>query len=90
MTNAKPKPIVDGYHALTPHLIVDDAARAIEFYKKAFEVAERMRMADGYSRIPTPSSDRGADAGATLPGYLHKARIAPHGANTMLNGLSPG
>jgi len=30
------KPIPDGYHTLTPHLVVKDASNAIEFYKKAF------------------------------------------------------
>jgi PhnB protein len=30
------KPIPDGYHTVTPYLIVKDAARALEFYKKAF------------------------------------------------------
>ena len=38
------KPIPDGYHSVTPYLIVDDAARAIEFYKKAFGAVELMRM----------------------------------------------
>ena len=37
------KPVPDGYHRLTPYLIVDGAAAAIEFYKKAFAAAERMR-----------------------------------------------
>ena len=35
------KPIPDGYHTLTPFLTVRDAARAIEFYKKAFGAEER-------------------------------------------------
>ena len=33
----KIKPIPDGYHSLTPYLIVNNAAKAIEFYKKAFD-----------------------------------------------------
>jgi len=40
----KVKPIPDGYHSLTPYLIVDGAARAIEFYKEAFGATEMMRM----------------------------------------------
>ena len=43
MTN-KVKPIPEGYHTATPYLIVKDAARAIEFYKKAFGATELMRM----------------------------------------------
>ena len=35
-----PKPIPDGFHTLTPHLIVPDGAVAIEFYKKAFGAQE--------------------------------------------------
>ena len=40
----KPKPIPEGYHSVTPYLIVKDAARAIEFYKKAFSATEMVRM----------------------------------------------
>lgn len=38
-----------GMSTVTPHLIVDGAAEAIEFYKKAFGAAELMRLpgADG-------------------------------------------
>jgi PhnB protein len=38
------KPIPDGYHSVTPYLIVDDGARAIDFYKQAFGAKELMRM----------------------------------------------
>jgi PhnB protein len=38
------KPIPEGYHALTPYLAVDDAAQAIEYYRKAFGAKERVRM----------------------------------------------
>jgi PhnB protein len=43
------KPIPEGYHTLTPHMTVRDAARAIEFYKKAFGAVERgvMKGPDG-------------------------------------------
>jgi PhnB protein len=41
---SKVKPIPDGYHTATPYLIIKDAARAIEFYKKAFGAMELMRM----------------------------------------------
>ena len=32
----KVKPIPDGYHSVTPYLIVNDGARALDFYKQAF------------------------------------------------------
>lgn len=38
------KPIPDGYHHVTPYLIVDGAADAIDFYKKIFGATEIMRM----------------------------------------------
>src|SRR4051812_31386510 len=38
------KPIPDGHHAITPHLVIKGAAEAIEFYKKAFGAEELHRM----------------------------------------------
>jgi PhnB protein len=38
------KPIPEGYNSLNVHLAVDDAARAIDFYKQAFGATERGRM----------------------------------------------
>jgi uncharacterized glyoxalase superfamily protein PhnB len=37
---ANVKPIPDGFHTLTPHLVVKDASKAIDFYKKAFSAEE--------------------------------------------------
>src|SRR5579871_6915965 len=38
------KPIPEGMHTVTPHLICEDAASAIEFYKKAFGATEITRL----------------------------------------------
>ena len=38
-------PIPEGYHSVTPYLILKNAAAAIEFYKKAFGAVELLRMA---------------------------------------------
>lgn len=38
------KPIPEGYHSVTPYLIVKGGARALEFYKKAFNAKELVRM----------------------------------------------
>ena len=38
------KPIPEGYHSLTPYLIVDGAAQALEYYKQAFGATELFRM----------------------------------------------
>ncbi len=47
----KVKPIPDGYNTVTPYLIVDGAAAAIEFYKKIFGAKEVMRMPAPGGRI---------------------------------------
>lgn len=38
------KPIPDGYNSITVHLVVDGAAKAIEYYKKALGAEELFRM----------------------------------------------
>ena len=38
------KPIPDGYPQVSPYLIVDGAARAIDFYTQVLGAKERMRM----------------------------------------------
>jgi uncharacterized glyoxalase superfamily protein PhnB len=55
MKKSHVKPIPEGYPTLTPSLTVHDAARAIEFYQKAFGAQERFRM-------PTPDGRQIAHA----------------------------
>lgn len=38
------KPIPDGFRTCTPYMVVKGVAEAIEFYKKAFDAKELMRM----------------------------------------------
>ena len=38
------KAIPEGYHSITPYLIVRDAARAIDFYTRAFGATELFRL----------------------------------------------
>lgn len=45
------KAIPDGYHSVTPYLMTEGAARAIEFYKEAFGAAELFRMNDARGRV---------------------------------------
>jgi PhnB protein len=45
------KPIPEGYHTLTPYLIVKGAAAALEFYAKAFGAQELSRMADPSGKV---------------------------------------
>ena len=41
---ANVKPIPDGYHSVTPYLIIDGATAALDYYKKAFGAVELFRM----------------------------------------------
>src|SRR5262245_6253433 len=43
--------IPKGYNHITPYLIVDQAAKAIEFYKNAFGAREAMRMEHGGGKV---------------------------------------
>lgn len=42
--NQQVKPIPEGMHTVTPHLVCDGASDAIAFYIKAFEASEVARM----------------------------------------------
>lgn len=48
---AKVEPIPEGYHAITPYLSVKGAAKAMDFYRRAFGAAEVMRMAQPDGRV---------------------------------------
>jgi PhnB protein len=45
------KPVPDGYHSITPYLICDGAAQAIDFYREVFGATEVMRMPAPGGRI---------------------------------------
>ena len=47
----KVKAIPDGMHTVTPHLICAGAANAIEFYKKAFNAVEEVRLPGPQGRL---------------------------------------
>lgn len=44
MTQTTAKPIPEGWHSITPHLVCAGAADAIAFYEKAFGAVELMRL----------------------------------------------
>ena len=44
MSRQKVKAVPAGYRSVTPYLIVDSAAKALDFYKRVFGAKERMRM----------------------------------------------
>ena len=45
------RPIPDGYHTVTPYLIVSDATGAIDFYRRAFGATEVMRLASPEGKV---------------------------------------
>ena len=51
MSKNQVKPIPDGMHTVTPHLICAGAASAIEFYKKAFNAVEMGRLAGPQGKL---------------------------------------
>src|SRR4026207_958569 len=50
--STKVKAIPDGYHSVTRYLIIGGGARALDFYKRAFDAKELMR-------IPSPGDKIG-------------------------------
>ncbi|MEX0704035.1 MAG: VOC family protein [Planctomycetales bacterium] len=44
MAKKKVQPVPKGYHTVTPHLVLDECAKAIEFYRRAFGAEETARM----------------------------------------------
>jgi PhnB protein len=82
------KPIPDGYRAVTPYLIVSDAAGAIAFYAKAFGATERMRhtMPDGsigHAELTIGDSmimlaDEAPEQNARAPGAFGGSPIGRH------------
>ncbi len=80
------KPIPEGYHSVTPYLIVKGAADAIEFYKKAFAATEVMRFegpggALGHAEIrigdsPVMLADEYPDMGFRSPQSLGGAGVS--------------
>ena len=45
------KPVPEGFHTVTPYLVVRDARRALEFYKKAFGAETKLSMPGPGGRI---------------------------------------
>ena len=79
--------IPKGYRTATPYLIVDDAAAAIEFYRKAFRAKEIMRMEHdgkiGHAEIQIGNSrimlaDEFPDMGARSPRSIGGSPVSIH------------
>lgn len=48
---AAARPIPEGYHSITPHLINENASRLIEFLKRAFDAREINRLSGPDGRV---------------------------------------
>lgn len=82
------KAIPDGYHSVTPYLIVKGADRAIDFYKRVFGASQRMRMDGpkgtvGHAEIEIDGSaimlaDEFPDMGFRSPQSLGGAGVSLH------------
>jgi PhnB protein len=71
------KPIPEGYHALTPSLAVDNAAEAIEFYKRAFGATERMRMSTPMGTIGHAELEIGDSVVMLADPFPHSSTTPP-------------
>jgi PhnB protein len=82
------KPIPDGYHSVTPYLIVSDGAAAVEFYKTAFGAKERLRLTRPDGRLSHTELDIGdalimladehPEHGARAPGAFGGSPVSLH------------
>jgi len=83
------KPIPPGFHTVTPSLVLKDAARAIEFYKKAFGAEEVMRMPGPGGRGVMHAEIRIGDStiflGDEWPGYDCKSPESLGGSSGALH-----
>lgn len=44
-------PVPEGFHTVTPYMVINDAAKAIEFYKEVFGAKEIFRLEDAEGGI---------------------------------------
>jgi len=79
-------PIPQGYHSVTPYLIVDGAVAAIEFYKSAFGAVEVMRlpMGDRIGHAEVKIGDSHVMLADEFPGMGHLGPRARGGTTVSL------
>ncbi len=80
--------IPQGMHSVTPHLVVAGAAAAIDFYKKAFDAVEEVRIAGPEGKLihacvriagsPVMLVDEFPDMGAYGPTSLKGSPVTLH------------
>jgi PhnB protein len=74
------KPIPDKYHAVTPYLVCNGAAAAIEFYKRAFGATERTRFEMGPGKIGHAEIQIGDSAVMLSDEFTEMGYAAPQGS----------
>lgn len=82
------KPIPDGFHAVTPHLVCQGAAAALEFYARAFGAEELSRLPGPDGRLMHASmrigdsvlmlNDEFPEMGCTGPAALTNSPVVLH------------
>jgi PhnB protein len=82
------KPVPEGMHTITPHLVCAGAVKAMEFYKKAFGATELMKLEgpDGrlmHGRVQIGDSilmlfDESSECGALSPLALKGSPVVIH------------
>jgi PhnB protein len=78
--------IPEGYHSLTPALVCKDAARAIDFYKQAFNAKEISRMAGpggGIGHAELQIGDSRFMLSDEFPGMAHAPGPTPNTSNSL-------
>jgi PhnB protein len=71
------KPIPEGFHTLTPHLIVTEGPKAIELYKKAFGAQELGRMMTPDGKAMMHAQLKIGDSIVMLGGEMPPHNLAP-------------
>jgi PhnB protein len=74
------QPVPEGYQMLIPYLAVDDAADAIEYYKKAFGAKERARMDGPDGKIGHAELDIGNSVVMLADPFPHASTTPPSDA----------
>jgi PhnB protein len=80
------RPIPEGYHSVTPYLIVKGAAKAIDFYRRALGATELFRMEDG-GRIGHAELQIGDSRVMIADEYPERGYFAPPGEGKAGVGL---
>jgi PhnB protein len=70
------RPVPEGHPTVSPYLIVNDGAAALDFYKKAFGAVELMRHTDPTGKVG--HADEFPDFGARSPQSIGGSPVGIH------------